>query len=270
VTPDSLVGIVGLGRIGAAVAARVLTSGRPMIGWARRPESLREFAGRGGRVATSLAGLSLAGVVISVVFDDAALRDVALGAAGLVETMAPGAVHVAMQTTSPRLACELHDAHAARGQRFLSAPVFGLPEAAARGDLAIMCSGPEATFRAVDGILSAAGRTRWIGPKPEQAMLIKLVGNHMILTFGELLAEVFAVLRAGGIDAQDGRSALIDELMPRVFAGYVRRLADDPDAPRPAGTAIGRKDNALLMEAARHLDVDLALARCVAQHGTEP
>src|SRR4051812_4907424 len=178
--------------------------------------------------------------------------------------MTPGAVHIAMETISPRFARELHDAHAARGQRFLAAPVFGRPEAAARGELAIMCAGPEETFRAVDAILRTAGQTRWIGPEPEQAMLIKLIGNHMILTFGELLAEVFGFLRAGGVGAQDAKSALMDELMPRVFAGYVQRLTDEPDAKRPAGSAIGRKDNALLIDAARDLGVELALARCLA------
>jgi 3-hydroxyisobutyrate dehydrogenase-like beta-hydroxyacid dehydrogenase len=95
--------------------------------------------------------------------------------------------------------------------------------------------------------------------------LVKLIGNHMILTIGELLAEIFAVLRAGGVGAEDAKGALMDELMPRVLAGYVRRLTDEPDAPRPAGTAIGRKDNALVIEAARALGVDLALARCVAR-----
>jgi 3-hydroxyisobutyrate dehydrogenase-like beta-hydroxyacid dehydrogenase len=151
-----------------------------MISWARRPVSLEEFAEHGGGVAGSLTELGVAEVVISVVFDDEAVRDIAFGAAGLVENMAPGAVHVAMETISPALARELHEAHAARGQSFLASPVFGLPEAAIKGELAIMCSGAEETFRAVDAILCAAGKARWIGPKREQAMLVKLVGNHMI------------------------------------------------------------------------------------------
>jgi 3-hydroxyisobutyrate dehydrogenase-like beta-hydroxyacid dehydrogenase len=264
-THETLVGIVGLGRIGAPVAGHVLASGRPMIGWARRSESLVEFAGRGGRVVESLAGLGGAEAVISVVFDDEAVRDVAFGSGGLIEAMAPGAIHVAMETISPRLARELHEAHAARGQRFLAAPVFGRPEAAVRGELAIMCSGPEATFRAVDAILSSAGETRWIGPEPEQAMLVKLIGNHMILTIAELLAEVFAFLRAGGVGAKDAKAALMDEVMPRVLAGYAQRLTDEPDSLRPAISAIGRKDNALVIETAHALGVDLALARCVAR-----
>lgn len=178
--------------------------------------------------------------------------------------MAPGAIHVAMETISPRLAGELSKAHAGRGQRFLAAPVFGRPEAAAKGELAIMCSGPAEVFHAVNAILSAAGATRWIGPEPEQAMLVKLIGNHMILTIGELLAEVFGFLRAGGVDAQNAKSALMDELMPRVLAGYAKRLADELDAARPAGTAIGRKDNKLVVDAARDLGVDLEFARCLA------
>jgi 3-hydroxyisobutyrate dehydrogenase-like beta-hydroxyacid dehydrogenase len=263
-TQGELVGIVGLGRIGGAVAGHVLASGRSMIGWARRPGSLEAFAGRGGRVAGSLGELGAAEVVISVVFDDAAVREIAFGPAGLVETMAPGSIHVAMETISPHLARELHEAHAARGQSFLAAPVFGRPEAAVKGELAIMCSGPAGTFCAVNAILLAAGQTRWVGPEPEQAMLVKLIGNHMILTIGELLAEVFAFLRAGGVSPQDAKAALMDELMPRVLAGYAQRLADQPTAPRPAGTPIGRKDNALVIEAAHALGVNLALARCVA------
>ena len=94
-------------------------------------------------------------------------------------------------------------------------------------------------------------------------MLVKLIGNHMILTFGELLAEVSTFLGAGGVGAQVAKSALMDELMPRVFYGYVQRLTDEPGASKPSDTAIGRKDNALLTDAARAMGVDLAFARCI-------
>ena len=62
----------------------------------------------------------------------------------------------------------------------------------------------------------------------------------------------------------------MDELIPRVFAGYVQRLLDEPDALRPAGTKIGMKDNALLNEAAIALGIDLMLARCIAQMAIKP
>ena len=173
------VGIVGLGRIGGAVAKHILASGRPVIGWARRREALGDFVAHGGVVVQSLADLGETSVVISAVFDDEATREVVLGPSGFLQAMPAGGVHVAMETISPALSRTLRDVHAARGQRYLAAPVFGRPEAAARGELAIMCSGDRDTFQSVQPILETAGRTRWVGPEPEQAMLVKLIGNHM-------------------------------------------------------------------------------------------
>ena len=95
-------------------------------------------------------------------------------------------------------------------------------------------------------------------------MAVKLAGNHMIIGMGELLAEVFHFLSASGVGTFDAKAALMDEMLPRVLAGYAQRLAAEPDGPRPAASAIGRKDNALLIDAARDVDVELALARCIA------
>ncbi len=255
------IGIVGLGRIGGAVARHLLAAGYAVTGWARRPEALGDLLARGGQSAACLADLGRASVVISVVFDDAATSDVALGPSGLAAAMAPGAVHVAMETISPALSRELAQAHTARGQFYLSAPVFGRPEAAARGELAIMCSGAEGVYRRVAPILAPAGATRWIGPEPEQAMLVKLIGNHVILIMGELLGETFGFLRAGGVRGAETKAALFDELMPRILAGYVDRMVEPASGPRPASSAIGRKDNALALDAARSLGVELPLAR---------
>ena len=203
-------------------------------------------------------------MVISVVFDDADTREVALGPSGFIDTMRSGAVHIAMETISPSLSQELHEAHAERGQHYLAAPVFGRAEAAAKGALAIMCSGSRDAYDAVAPLLSTAGTTRWVGPDAAQAMLVKLIGNHMILTMGELLGETFALLRAGRIDGAETKTALLDTLMPGIFAGYAQRMVDQPDGPRPAGSPIGRKDNDLVREAAKNMGVELPLAEFIA------
>lgn len=258
---DETIGIVGLGKIGGAVAKHILASGRSVVGWARRPEALADFVAQGGIAAPSPADLGKADVVISLVFDDAATRDVVLGPTGFIDAMPTGGIHIAMETISPALSRALHAAHAERGQKFLAASVFGRPDAAAKGELAIMCSGDEDTFRAVAPILATAGTPRWIGPEPEQAMLVKLIGNHMILTMAELLHETFAFLRAGGVGGAQTKAALLDRLMPGIFAGYAQRMVDQPDGPRPGGSAIGRKDNALVLDAAQGLAIELPLAR---------
>jgi 3-hydroxyisobutyrate dehydrogenase-like beta-hydroxyacid dehydrogenase len=217
----------------------------------------------GAVAARTLSQIGQADVVISVVFDDEAARSVTLGSAGFIHAMRPGAIHVAMETISPALSQELHAAHQARGQHYLSAPVFGRPEAAAAGRLSVMCSGPRETYNAVTPILQTAGSTRWVGPDAGQAMLVKLIGNHMILTMGELLSETFTFLSAGGIEGAEAKAALLDSLMPDVFAGYAQRMVDQPDHPRPADSSIGRKDNGLVLAAAEQLGVSLPLAEFI-------
>ncbi|BFL65289.1 NAD(P)-dependent oxidoreductase [Roseomonas mucosa] len=260
------VGMVGLGKIGGAVAQHILAAGHPVTVWARRPSTMAELVERGAVAVQSLGEIGQADVVISVVFDDEATREVVLGSAGFINSMRPGAIHVAMETISPALSQELHDAHAERGQRYIAAPVFGRPQAAAAGQLSIICSGPKDTYDVAAPILSAAGSTRWVGSDVGQAMLVKLIGNHMILTMGELLGETFTFLRAGGIDGAETKAALLDTLMPGVLAGYAQRMVDQPDAPRPAASAIGRKDNGLVLAAAEQLDVPLPLAEFLRSH----
>ena len=257
---DLSIGIVGVGAIGGAVARNLLTSGRRVTAWARRPAALTDLAARGAIVVRSLEEIGDADVIISVVFDDDATREVVLGPHGFIHAMRPGSIHVAMETISAGLSRELHDSHAARNEHYLAAPVFGRPEAAKAGQLGIMCSGGKDVYDTVAPVLSVLGTTRWVGPQAEQAMLVKLIGNHMILTMGELLAETFAFLRAGGISGAETKAALLDSLMPTILAGYAQRMADQPETPRPAGSIIGRKDNMLALAEAKRLIVDLPLA----------
>ena len=258
---DLSIGIVGLGAIGGAIARRLLTSGRRVIAWARRPAALTDLVARGAVAARSLSEVGDADIIISVVFDDAATREVALGPVGFIHAMRPGSIHVAMETISSELSRELQDSHEARGQHYLAAPVFGRPEAAEAGRLAIMCSGGRHVYDTVAPVLSVLGTTRWVGPQAEQAMLVKLIGNHMILTMGELLAETFAFLKAGGISGAETKAALLDSLMPTILAGYAQRMVDQLETPRPAGSLIGRKDNMLVLAEAKRLFIDLPLAK---------
>src|SRR5690606_2121106 len=131
VAPPSTVGFVGLGKMGALMAGHIMRSGRKVLGWDRDPEALASFAAAGGVATASLSDLAGAPVVISIVFDDDATREITLGERGLLETLPPGAIHVVMASISPALSQSLAEAHAARGQRYLAASIFGRPEAAA-------------------------------------------------------------------------------------------------------------------------------------------
>src|SRR4051812_27612374 len=115
------IGVIGLGKMGSAISDRLIASGRSVLGWDSSASARGAYAARGGTPASSLAEIGRASVVISVVWDDDATRDVALGPDGLVGTLPRSAAHLAMGTISPALSRLLNDRHQAHGQRYMAA-----------------------------------------------------------------------------------------------------------------------------------------------------
>lgn len=255
------IGVVGLGKMGSAISDRLILSGQSVLGWDSSPAARSAFAAKGGTVATDLAEMRRASVVISVVWDDEATRAVALGPDGLVSLLPKSATHLAMGTISPALSRILDSAHRAKGQRYLAATMFGRPEAAAAGTVLIVCSGANDTYESIKSVFDPMGTSRWIGDDPQQANLVKLMGNNMIFVAIELLGEMFALLRKAGVSDQNVRELLVERLFPGpIFSGYAQRVIDRRWSP-PAGTiaALAHKDNKLCLEAAQLLGVDLPL-----------
>jgi 3-hydroxyisobutyrate dehydrogenase-like beta-hydroxyacid dehydrogenase len=127
------IGFVGLGHMGTAMAANLAASGRPVTCYVRRPDQMGALIGLGLRPTLEFANLFDCGVVISMLPDDAAVRDVVLGreeAKGLASGLKDGAIHLSMSTISTATASRLAAEHARYGQSYVAAPVFGNPDAA--------------------------------------------------------------------------------------------------------------------------------------------
>src|SRR4051794_36523532 len=126
------IGFAGLGNMGAPIAHNLLAAGHELIVWNRSAEKAKPLADAGATVAAAPRELSGADVVLTMLADDTALTAVLDGPDGL---LAGGrvAIHVSLSTISVALAERLTRLHADRGEAFLSAPVFGRPEAAAAG-----------------------------------------------------------------------------------------------------------------------------------------
>lgn len=255
------IGFVGLGKMGKGMTGRILASGTHVIGWDVRPEACQALTAAGGTAAAGLTEVARAPLVISMVFDDTTTRQAVLAPGGLLEHMEPGAVHISMASISPELARELSEAHAARGQRFLSGSVFGLPPSAEAGTLIINCSGEKQVFDEVEPMLRSMGTPQYVGSEPEQAILLKLMGNNMIFSAAELLREAFSLLSAGGISATTVKAALIDRLFPGfIFDGYSRRYVEG-DHLLFTDLEVVAKDNALCLAAAEKAGVAMPLIR---------
>ena len=259
-TALSAVGFIGVGAMGSAMAGHILASGREVIGWDRRPEALDPLVEAGGRAAASIAEVCAAPMVISMVSGDKATRELVFETGGLIEALSPDSVHIAMATITPSLSRELSLAHRKRGQGYLAASVFGRPEAAANAQLLVNCSGDQSVYETAKPILGLFGEPRWVGPEPEQAMLVKLIGNSMIYAAVESMREMFRLLRAGGISEAVAKDVLVDSLLPGpIYAGYARGYVANPgsmdDLP------IGGSVNGMCLETAERMKVDLPLVR---------
>jgi 3-hydroxyisobutyrate dehydrogenase-like beta-hydroxyacid dehydrogenase len=141
------IGFVGLGRMGTAMAKNLAAAGRRVIACVRRPEQMGMLLALGLKPTTNLADLVECEVVISMLPDDEAVREVALGRRGrkgLTAGLRPGAIHLSMSTISTAAASQLASAHARCGQGYVAVPVFGNPDAAKARQLFIVAAGAPA------------------------------------------------------------------------------------------------------------------------------
>src|SRR5205807_1610299 len=118
------IGFIGLGRMGAAMAANLVRAGHDVTVFNRSPEKRRALLELGAREAGSVADACHGEVIITMLADDTAVADVALAKYGIVESLARGAIHLSMSTISVALSKKLSEAHAHAGQRFVPAPAY--------------------------------------------------------------------------------------------------------------------------------------------------
>ncbi|MCA8902395.1 MAG: NAD(P)-dependent oxidoreductase [Hyphomonas sp.] len=262
-TQDDLkpkLGLLGIGQMGGVFARHFIDAGWDVIGWDRRPEPLEELEAYGGTAAKGFSDFHDVGIVISVLFDDAATREVFLEGDALIESLADNTLHIVMASISPDFSSELAQAHRNRDQRYLAASVFGRPEAAAAAQLQINCSGDRESFDEAESLLNILGTSRWIGDGPELAMLVKCLGNSMITASVEMVREMFTLLAAAGIKEQLTKEMLIDTLFAcPIFSGYSQIYMNDPGSAKM--TPIARKDRQTCLDAASKLHIELPLVQ---------
>jgi 3-hydroxyisobutyrate dehydrogenase-like beta-hydroxyacid dehydrogenase len=223
------IGFVGLGHMGAAMAKNLVASGRRVVAYVRRPDQIGKLEAPGLRPTTDLGDLLDCELVVSMLPDDDAVREIVfgrkeIGLDGLAGGLMPGAIHLSMSTISSAAASLLASEHARNGQGYVAAPVFGNPDAAKARQLFIVAAGAPADVERCRPILDILGqRTFVIGEEPGEANLIKLLGNMMSATALEMLGEVVAVVRKRGMDPQP----FIDIMTSTMFGGRAHKIYGD-------------------------------------------
>jgi len=223
------IGFVGLGHMGTAMAANLAANGRRVIAFVRRSDQIGRLEALGLRPTTDIGDLLDCKIVISMLPDDDAVREIVfgrkdIGLDGLAAGLMPGAIHLSMSTISTAAASLLASEHARKGQGYVAAPVFGNPDAAKARQLFIIAAGRSADIVRCQPILDNLGqRTFVIGADPQDANLVKLLGNMMSATALEMLGEVVAVVRKRGLDPQP----FVDIMTGTMFGGRAHKIYGD-------------------------------------------
>lgn len=259
------VGFIGLGQMGTGMAGNLLKAGHAVTVYNRSTARAEALATQGAVVALRPGDACDADVVITMLADDAAVADIAFAEQGLVASLRPGAIHVSMSTISVALSGRLTQAHADANQLFMSCPVFGRPDAAAAGKLAILIGGPTDAAKRIEPLLAAMGQiTLPVSARPSDANLVKISGNFLIASLLESLGEAVALVRKAGIPPQ----TFIDVLTSTVFNAPVYKtygglIASSKFSPAGFAAPLGYKDVGLALEAAQDLRVPMPIASLV-------
>jgi 3-hydroxyisobutyrate dehydrogenase-like beta-hydroxyacid dehydrogenase len=251
------IGFIGLGNMGLPMAHNLLKAGHSLSVFNRTQARADGLLVHGAVWAPSPRAVAeRTEIVISVLADDAALQDVALGEPGVLAGLPQNGVHVDMSTVSPDTTKNLAQLYHQCGAHFLAAPVFGRPEAAAAAKLWICPAGPAEVIERCRPLFNTMGQgVIVVGAEPHLANVLKLVGN-----FFETLSEAFTLAEKAGLKVETVLDVIKALLPVPLFQGYGTRLAHSEFTPPGFGLQLGLKDVSLMRKLADQVNAPLPLA----------
>lgn len=266
------VGFVGLGLMGAPMAANVLKAGYRLVVHDSRREAASPHLQAGAVWADTPRLLSSqVDVVMTCLPNLTAIEEVALGSDGLLSGIRRGAAYFDLSTSTPELVRRLHSAFAERDAHMLDAPISGGARGAQRGRLAIWVGGDKASYQRFEPVLKVMGdRPIHVGGSGT-GVITKLVNNCVGQSIYAVLGEVFALgvkagaeplalweaVRQGAHGRRRTYDCLIDEYLPAKYE------------PPNAALSIAYKDMLSVTELARELGVPMRVANIALADITE-
>jgi 3-hydroxyisobutyrate dehydrogenase-like beta-hydroxyacid dehydrogenase len=262
------VGFIGLGKMGEPMARNLLAAGHELAVYNRTRSRAAELETTGARVADAPAGVCSGDVVITMLADDAALEDVIFGPGEVLRRLASEAVHISMSTISVALSRRLSEAHARRGQLFVSAPVLGRPDAAAARKLFVIAAGPQQAIEQCQPLFDAMGqRTFYLGEDAPAANVVKLATNFLIIAAVESMGEAFALVRKSGVRAEQFHEVFAETLFSApIYSNYGRMIVEERYQPAGFQLSLGLKDARLVLAASEDSRVPMPVASLARDH----
>jgi 3-hydroxyisobutyrate dehydrogenase-like beta-hydroxyacid dehydrogenase len=254
------VGFIGLGRMGQAMARRMLDVGHELAVYNRTPEKLRTLSQTGAKIVGSIAEAAQYGeAVFTILADDDALKDVAEQDGGLLCSLPKGHIHICAGTHSVAIIQTLNAAHAAAGQVMLATPMLGRPEMVASGQAGIVIGGPTESLDRCRPLFDAVGRRVFeAGSDPAAAAAIKIANNFVLGCAIEAMGEGFSLVRKYGVVPDVFYDVMTDGMFASAaYKIYGKIIAEQRYLPAGQRAILGLKDANLALAAGGAVGVPL-------------
>lgn len=254
------VGWLGTGRMGAAMATRLIHAGHDVTVWNRTRSKTDGLAAHGASIANSIADLGACDVVFVMVATPNDLIDVMTGTGGLLGASNLPTAIVSCSTVDVATSERVREAANERGVQFLASPISGNPHVVAEGGSTLVASGPLPTYDLVAPLLDTiAKRSVWVG-EGEVALLVKICHNLYLGLLVQSLVEVTTLAEKSGVS----RRAFLEFLNSTVVTSeWVKKRTPDLlalDWTPTFTTELLRKDFDIGLAAARSAEVPMPLA----------
>jgi 3-hydroxyisobutyrate dehydrogenase len=259
-------GWIGVGRMGLALATRLLEAGHDVGVYNRTRAKCEPLAELGATIADSPAELADRDIVFTMVAGSADVEEVVSGPQGLLSRSdtAPGLI-VDSTTISPAAAEAVRAAARRRGTAMLAAPVSGNPKVVRSGRLTIVASGPPEAWEQARPYLELLARSVTYVGEGDRARLVKICHNLMLGVVAQCMAEVTVLAEKGGVSRADFLEFLNDSVMGSMFTRYKSPAYVNLDFKPTFTPELLLKDFHLGFEAARGLEVAMPLAAATEQ-----
>jgi 2-hydroxy-3-oxopropionate reductase len=257
---------IGLGAMGAPMAANLLRCGHTVVGYNRSVGPLNELVGLGGQAAASIAdAVADADVVMTMLPDTPDVLSVVEGKDGVFERAKPGTLLIDFSTIAPEAAVGLAGNGALHNIAVLDSPVSGGVQGARDGSLAIMVGGDQDAFRRGSDLFGCVGATVVHAGASGSGQIVKAANQLIVAGEIALLAEALVFLEGHGVDVDVALQAISGGLAASTVmsrkATNMSRRSFEPSFK----LALHHKDMGIALAAARNAEITLPVGALVAQ-----
>jgi len=254
------VGWIGTGRMGSAIATRLLDAGVDLWVWNRTRSKAEALEAKGAKVVDTPAELAQRDIVFTMVGGPKDVLEVTFGENGVMsDPDSHPSILIDSTTIDPATSQDLTARAAEMGTAVLASPVSGNPKVVKSGRLTVVASGPKDAYDTAVPYLSQFGRKVTYVGAGDQARLVKIAHNLMLGVVTQSMAEITLLCEKAGVKRSDFLEFLNDSVMGSTFTRYKTPAFVNLDYTPTFTSHLLRKDLELGLDASRQTDVPLPL-----------